>query len=407
MSILNIDPTRTITLRRAFSRSLSSVFRLLMREVIALVMTEDAFGLRKDKIHVTSNQDRSGSTDGRGRDQRAEDVHNEHDVPRANGDGTKLLPTDASHQGDDQFTTNKRWRFKNQAEATEEFEKWLKDQVDRSILSPSEAERWKKYVGRGFEKGANRAFDDLQRVKGRGKRPLRFINEDRAQGFVEGRREQFLRQSLAKPSAIEKLKQIQSQALSEVRGLGADLVAKGRRVLSDGLIRSLSPREIAAKLSKVLKVSKGRAETIAFTELVRAHAEGQLEALDQMGVKEVGVAIEWSTASNPCKACEPMKGVVLKIGEARGMLPRHPRCRCAWVPANIGEDKEQKKGQKRSKTKIDRAIKQSRSEAGDDWEADTTISKKRPKSEVFTNAACTCTENELTFSGLLKQLGIL
>lgn len=303
--------------------------------------------------------------------------------------------------------SNKRWSYKTQAEQIEEFEKWLKDRVDQTLMTPAEAERWKKFITRGQEKGTARAFDDLLRRKGRGNRPIPRLNDERAGAYIEGRREQFIRQTLSRPVAIEKLKRLQSQALSEVRGMSSDLITKGRRVLSDGLSRNLSPRELAGKLVKVLKVSEGRAETIAYTELVRAHAEAQLDAMESLGVKEVGVAIEWSTSATPCKACEPMKGVVLKVGEARGMIPRHPRCKCAWVPANIGEDKDERKTQKRSKTKIDRAIKKSRKEAGDDFDAAKPITKDRPKSEIFTNAMCSCSENELTFSSLLHQLGII
>jgi hypothetical protein len=51
-------------------------------------------------------------------------------------------------------------------------------------------------------------------------------------------------------------------------------------------------------------------------------------------VEEVGVAVEWSVTKTPdgqieqevCKMCRPLQGVVLKLAEARGMLPRHPSC---------------------------------------------------------------------------------
>ena len=34
----------------------------------------------------------------------------------------------------------------------------------------------------------------------------------------------------------------------------------------------------------------------------------------------------------------------MSVSEARGLIPRHPNCRCAWIPANVGE---KGKGQKR------------------------------------------------------------
>jgi 5-methylcytosine-specific restriction endonuclease McrA len=29
---------------------------------------------------------------------------------------------------------------------------------------------------------------------------------------------------------------------------------------------------------------------------------------------------------------------VLSLDDAEGMIPRHPQCRCCWLPANVGED---------------------------------------------------------------------
>ena len=50
-------------------------------------------------------------------------------------------------------------------------------------------------------------------------------------------------------------------------------------------------------------------------------------AFEALGVEELGVAVEWATAGDEavCELCEALEGVVLKIEEARGMLPRHVR----------------------------------------------------------------------------------
>lgn len=77
----------------------------------------------------------------------------------------------------------------------------------------------------------------------------------------------------------------------------------------------------------------------------RAYAEGQLEALEQLGVAEVGVEVEWLVSGlgstkagypSPCPQCAPMAGKVFKIAEARGLIPLHPRCKCAWAP-HVGD----------------------------------------------------------------------
>lgn len=298
--------------------------------------------------------------------------------------------------------SNRRWAHKTQDERVAEFERWLRRQVDKELLSEAESERWRRFVSRGFEVGANRALNDVRRGKGRGAKTTRLLDTARASGFEEGRRETLLREMLSRTTAREKLRLLQSSALSEVRGLTDDLVSKGRRVVTDALVRNQTPKELATRLRAVLGVSESRARTIANTELVRAHAEAQLEAMEQQGVTEVGVAVEWSSLKSACSLCSPLDGVVLRVEEARGMIPRHPNCRCAWTLANLGEDKS---GQKRSKTKIDRAVKKSQREGGgtDEWAPNVPVSRERPKDQTRNHA---CDPACLEFAGLLARLGL-
>ncbi len=498
----DIDPTRSISLRRSFSQGLTSTFNIIAKEIRNLIVEEDALGLRIKPL-PTMNGDYS-STQFDVKDKEVlreieriqdtlspEDVRELEDIPHVTiryglfdqpymvesirsmvwemgpiavrigelstfqteeGDvlkfdiesaqlrelnaRLKLLPnyerfgyhphmtvaylssgkgeqyvqsssitgktlifdtlvySDSERNREEILLANKRWKYKSQSEMIEEFGKWVDAKVTNTLLSASEALKWKKFIEKGFNKGAARAFDDTSKVrKQAAKESLR------ASGFTEGRREQFIRSTLGKATAVEKLKLLNTRALSEVKGMSQDLRTKARRVLTEGLVRSLSPRDIAANLVKEIGVSKGRAETIAYTELVRAHADGQLEAMEQMGVKEVGVAVEWSTAENPCKTCQPLKGIVLTIAEAKGMLPRHPRCRCAWLPANVGEERTE---QKRGKYKIDKAIAQSqkREEQDTDWGPDKVIKRKRPKPII--NVACSCSEVE--FESMIRNI---
>jgi hypothetical protein len=84
-----------------------------------------------------------------------------------------------------------------------------------------------------------------------------------------------------------------------------------------------------------------------------------------------------------CPLCEELEGVILRIEEAHGMLPRHPNCRCSFAPANLGEDEED---QVRGKGAIDKAISRSQKLGGrvDDeggaWGPGERISKFRPES---------------------------
>lgn len=328
---LRIDPTRTITLRRAFQQELRKRWRNLKLDLVKLIVDEDAFGLRADSKAVR-NVDR-------------------------------------------QLTSNQRWRFNTAPEKVKAFQGWLRQQFHARFLKEQEEELWRKYVEDGFRKGAGRAFDDVRKRKfapGEGE-------------FYKGSKQQFLRSSFGQPVSVDKVKLLAGRQFSDLKGITEEMSARMSRVLTDGLVQGRNPRDLAKSLNEQLDLGEARSEVIARTEIIRAHAEGQLNALEDLGVEEVGVAVEWSTAGDDrvCPLCEELERVVLKIDEARGMLPRHPQCRCAWVPANVGEDAEQKA----TKSAITKAIRASvdREEQGEGeketkWAgADREIAKRRPE----------------------------
>jgi len=97
---------------------------------------------------------------------------------------------------------------------------------------------------------------------------------------------------------------------------------------------------IAREMNRTIdKMTRSRARVLARTEIIHAHAEGQLDSFEDLGVEEVGVEAEWSTAGDMhvCPVCSSLQGVVMSVAKARGLIPRHPQCRCAWIPANVGE----------------------------------------------------------------------
>ena len=74
--------------------------------------------------------------------------------------------------------------------------------------------------------------------------------------------------------------------------------------------------------------------TLARTEVINAYTEGTLDSYERLGVEEVQGRAEWSTAGDDrvCPQCAGMEGAVFTIREARGLIPLHPNCRCAWLP---------------------------------------------------------------------------
>lgn len=267
------------------------------------------------------------------------------------------------------------WRFSADDEKLKAFQEWLKKQLIISILGKDEEELWKRYVEEGYRKGAGRAFDDAKRAGA--------VPADQSE-FFAGQRDQFLRSSFGNAVAVNKVKLLVSRSFTDLRNVTEAMATQMTRSLADGLVQGMSPREIGRKMAADIDdIGKARATTIARTEIIRAHAEGQLDALQRMGVEEVGVSIEWSTTGDGkvCPLCVPLQGVILKTTEAHGMIPRHPNCRCAWIPAGLGESKT---GQKNSKARILSAIKSSQAaERGkkgkSNWGPGTPISATRPK----------------------------
>lgn len=355
--ILRADPSRTQTLRRAFAAALARRFARLKGAIVRLVDDEDAFGLKP--------------------------------LPRLFA-GNESRPVTANAG---------QWRFHSDAERVELFRSWLRSQIDASFKGKSDEDAYREFLRQGFARGAGRAFDD---VRAKGVQP---------QGgeFYRGGREEFLRSAFGRPAAVEKLELASRLMFNDLDGVTDQMEAALVRTLAAGLAQGKNPRDIARDLVVPVDSYKGRAEMIARDSVIRVHSEGQLSALEDLGVEEVGAAVEWRTSGlgktrrgnpSPCPACAPLQGVVLKISEARGMLPRHPGCACSWSPWI-----EPSPGEKRSKTQIDAAVRASQRKGGK-WGPATPISSDRPES-VLGNAAGVpgpLTEDLLAFSRLLGVL---
>lgn len=306
---LRADPSRTATLRRLFTAALAGRFARLRAAVVRLVDAEDAFGLRR-KNPFTANNGAAVPDEG----------------PHPDAGRTGSLPGGA--------TLNTRFAFRTSPEQVRAFEDWLRQEIGDTVLDPTGQELYRQYVERGFRQGAGRAFDDARRSEA-----VRAAGRQQP-GWYQGTRDEFLRSAFGRPVAVEKVKLLVGRVFTELKGVTEAMATAMTRTLADGLVRGDSPRVLARALAKhVDGIGRRRAELIAKTELIRCHAEGQLEALEQLGVDKIGAMVEWSTAGDyrVCILCSDLEGKVFTLAEARGLIPRHPACRCTWIPAKVGE----------------------------------------------------------------------
>ncbi len=283
---LRVDPTRTTMLRHQFEAEMARRFRRLQKSITKMIVTEDAFGLSTDSRNPFTGQG---------------------------------------------FVSNQRWRFLSNVQKVAQFKQWLNSQVQQEILQEGEGTSVGRFIQSAWRKGVDQAYFAARRAK------------MMKAGEYNAAYQEFLQSSFGGSISLERVQLLQTRAFELLEGITKAMASKVTDTLTDGFIRGINPNEIAKNLNQeVSKIGINRARTLARTEVIRAHAEGSLDGFEKLGVTEIGARIEWSSSpdSRRCKLCESLHGVVFTVKRARGLLPRHPNCRCSWKPVFKPSDKD-------------------------------------------------------------------
>lgn len=281
---LREDPTRTKLIRDRFSTDLRRRYQLLARHVRAFI--ESPLGL-----------------------------------------GSQLLS----------LLAEKRYTLYTSTGKLTAFGRWFQEQVEKDILSPTAlagvpvgsmgSGPWTTtYIEKAYRQGLRNAFIVAKR-----------------KGSLTEDLDTFLRRSLQQPTGRAKVDLFSLRSLDQIKGLSEGMRAQMSRILSEGITANQSPEKIAQRMSQQIRgMSEDRAIKIARTEVVAAHAEGQLDTFEALGIEDLTILAEWVTAGDDrvCPECHAFEGKVFTISQARGKIPLHPQCRCAWVP--LQEDKRRK-----------------------------------------------------------------
>jgi len=286
---LKRDPTRTTLLRMQFEADMVRRFKELSKDIYELVVDDDVFGLMS-----------------------------------TNDGGLSLL----------QQMPKQAWRFRTNTQKVAEYRKWLKKKVDAGILSQQggiAGRPWTApYIESAYKKGLLRAYTDVRQQQ-----------LDATSSLFKGGQAEFLRQAFNSPIAQQKIEALYTRAFTDLQGVTAVMDTQMSRILASGLANGLAVRKIARELrDNVTDMTDKRARVITRTEIIRAHAEGQLDSYEQTNDEiKLEVMAEWLSAGDDrvCELCIDLDGTTMSVHEARGLLPRHPNCRCAWIPANVGE----------------------------------------------------------------------
>lgn len=134
------------------------------------------------------------------------------------------------------------------------------------------------------------------------------------------------------------LKVIQASQIQYLQNLNVELQKKVKNILVEELKKNQDPKQIAKELQSNIKtLSKNRAKTIARSEVIKAHNVGQVDTMQQLGVKRY---IFWTAQDKRvCKVCLGFQGSVSdpniynldRAGTTEAPLPvtnTHPNCRC-------------------------------------------------------------------------------
>lgn len=273
----SIDPSRTVLLRRKFSADMKRRFERLKKEVRDLFIKQDVLGVKRNRTLI-SNFD-----------------------PQAF-----------------QFATNPA--------KVAMFRKWLKKMVDDGVLTViggTKGKPWTAtYIESAYRKGLVRSYTETH------KKELGGVK------FFGGMKEQFLRDAFAAPVLLSQVELLATRAFNLLNGVTDQMSNQMSKILAEGLAHGYHPTKIAKLMTdSISDLTRKRALLIARTEIINAHAEGQLDGFEMMGIKEVVAEVEIHTAGDElvCPICRELEGKKFTIDEARGIIPLHPSCRCAWL----------------------------------------------------------------------------
>lgn len=291
----NIDPTRTTTLRQSFVRQMNKRFASLARLIRKAIVDEDVFGLL-------------------------------------------ITPTVFQTPG------RRAFDFPRSSEKVSRFMEWLRNEIKNEILQVSVIEQvgasvesaWtNQYISDSYKRGVSRGRQQM--ISG-GMR----IPSIEASGGISA--------VMGGPFHLDRVGLLYTRTFNELKGITDAMDQIISRILSQGIADGLHPRTLAKNINYVITgkggdlsirdslgryiPAKRRAQILARTEIIRAHAEAQLQEFTNWRVTGVSVKAEWMTAGDNrvCNQCANLQGSVFTIEEARGMLPLHPQCRCAWLP---------------------------------------------------------------------------
>jgi len=289
-SQLNYDPTRTTTLRNAFVRAMNKRFVQLRGVIRKAVVDDNCFGWTTNPEIYTMTPPGQGA-----------------------------------------------FAFPRSSDKVEAFMTWLRNQVDDGVLEIAKMEQ----LGGAAEGAWTNMYikDSYQRGVLRARAELKYA------GYAVPSIEQSggLAISMSTPFHMDRLGLLYTRTFNDLKGITQAMDGQISRILAQGIADGDNPRLLASKLTKTIFGKQGdlaltdtlgrfvpaqrRAQTLARTEIIRAHHQATIQEYRNWGLEGVKVKAEWSTAGfGVCPECGALEGHKFTLDQIESMIPKHPNC---------------------------------------------------------------------------------
>lgn len=310
--VFKVDPSRTLTLRKAFIAEVNRRFRWLKRVITGAIVDKDVFGLKEELTPL----------------QRKLSV------------AMAMTVDEALRQ-----VNMRQFAFTRTSAKVDGFMDWLNQMEQRSVLEVIH----RPGTVRGLEEAWSDHFIQSSYQKGilRGRQELRKAGADIPSFAAHPEDELAMR--FNQPFHADRVGALYTRTFNELKGITAAMDQQISSVLSQGLIEGRNPRELARWLTSTIEMPRvtvkipgvgfrrltaiQRARTLARTEVIRAHHQANIQEYRSAGIEGVKVQAEFSTAGHGvCEICSALEGKIFSLDEAESLVPVHPNCRCVCLP---------------------------------------------------------------------------
>lgn len=312
------DPSMTTGLRRIFALEMTKRFNALVKLIKKAIVTEDLFALQ---ANISTNE-------------------------------LEVLQ--------DMYTPGRRaFDFSTDSRKIAAFMDWIREQIERGILDVRDINQVGESVNSAWQN--KYIFDSY----GRGVQRARAQMKEKGFSVPSLAESGGLAAVLSAPMHLDRVGLIYIRAFNELKGVTDSMSQLISRVLASGMAEGLGPKVVSnmlvhaitgagetlelpisyvkpdGTLVNYVMPARQRAQILARTEIIRAHAQGQLQEFKNWRVAGVSSMAEFLTAGDDrvCQQCSGMESNIYTIEEASNIIPVHPQCRCIWIPVDVTDIK--------------------------------------------------------------------